>query len=97
MIGSHQKLMVAALRSASATRKSVLDAMSNPDQPVVAIVGNTTTANDAAAAAEEIGRALAKAGFRIVVYGSDPAYLEAAVVKGYASAQTGAPGAIRVT
>jgi hypothetical protein len=71
--------------------------MANANQPIVAIVGSTTTSNDSAAAAEEIGRALAKGGFRIVVYGSDPAYLEAAVVRGYAGAQAGQTGSIRVT
>src|SRR5262249_6926836 len=71
--------------------------MATPDRPIVAIVGSSTTSKDSAAAATEIGCALAKARFRIVVYGSDPIYLEAAVVHGYASAQPGEPGSIRVT
>ena len=60
------------------------------DPILVAIVGNTTAAPagvDAIAAAESLGAALAKAGFRILVYSSEPKFLEAPVVKGYVASQ----------
>src|SRR5438093_1183622 len=71
--------------------------MPSSDRPIVAIVGSITTSKDSEAAAAEIGRALAKARFRIVVFGNDPTYLESAVVRGYAGAQAGEAGSIQVT
>jgi hypothetical protein len=49
-------------------------------------------AAEAPRAAAEIGEALAKAGCRIVVFSSDPAYVEADVVRGFVngSAKSGA-------
>lgn len=64
--------------------------------PLIAVVGNVTTAPNAAAAAEELGRELAKAGFRILVYSSGPDYLEGAVVKGYAVGRGARSGGIQV-
>jgi hypothetical protein len=56
--------------------------------PIIAIVGNTRAAPagfDAVAAAETLGAALARAGFRILVYSSGPGFLESPIVKGYAA------------
>jgi len=64
--------------------------------PIVAIVGNVTTAPNAEAAAEDLGRELAKAAFRILVYSSGAGYLECPVVKGYASSQAARPNGIQV-
>ncbi|TAN47916.1 MAG: hypothetical protein EPN21_16150 [Methylococcaceae bacterium] len=64
--------------------------------PIIAIVGNVTTGDNAITAAEDIGRELAKAGFRILVYSSGADFLEGAVVRGYISSQTTANGAIQV-
>src|SRR5215468_1599943 len=63
---------------------------------IIAIVGNVTTNPKAHEAAEQLGRELAKAGFRILVYGSDSAYLEAPVVKGYVGSQVAKNGSIQV-
>lgn len=57
--------------------------MPGRESPIIAIVGNAKTHADAPAAAEALGRELAKAGFRILVYSSDPKYVEARVVTGY--------------
>src|SRR5687768_12181443 len=43
--------------------------------PIIAIVGNTKTSPGAAQVATELGRELAKQGFRILVYESSPDYL----------------------
>lgn len=57
-----------------------------PD-PIIAIVGNLKTHEDAPAAAEALGRELARAGFRILVYSSGESFLEGRIVKGYAASQ----------
>jgi hypothetical protein len=44
----------------------------------------------------ELGRELAKAGFRILVYFSAPTMLEAPVVKGYVASENARPGSIQV-
>ena len=67
--------------------------------PLIAIIGNTTAAPpdvDAAAAAESLGTALAKAGFRILVYSSGLGFLESPVVKGYATSQAARDKSIQV-
>src|SRR6266498_5082917 len=64
--------------------------------PIIAVVGNVKTAANAPVAAEDLGRELAKAGFRILVYGSDAGYLEAPVVKGYVSSQVARNSSIQV-
>jgi len=51
--------------------------------PIVAIVGSAKNGDKASAAAETLGRELAKAGFRILVYSSEPDFLECHVVRGY--------------
>jgi hypothetical protein len=57
--------------------------MPGRESPIIAIVGNAKTHADAPAAAEALGRELAKAGFRILVYSSLADYVEARVVTGY--------------
>jgi hypothetical protein len=67
--------------------------------PIVAIVGNTRAAPsgfDAVAAAESLGAALARAGFRILVYSSGPGFLESPVVKGYAASEAARDRSIQV-
>jgi hypothetical protein len=64
--------------------------------PIIAIVGNVKTSENAAVAAEDLGRELAKSGFRILVYSSNPDYLEASVVAGYIASQTALNGSIQV-
>jgi hypothetical protein len=67
--------------------------------PIIAIVGNTTSAPagfDAATAAEGLGAALAKAGFRILVYSSGPTFLESPIVKGYAASSVARDGSIQI-
>src|SRR5215472_584440 len=75
--------------------------MASADMPFVAIVGgfyqaDPATAAAAKAAAREIGKELAKAGFGLVVYFSDDKSLEPHVVAGYSAALTDGTGAIRV-
>lgn len=65
-------------------------------QPIIAIVGNVKTAPNAGAAAEDLGRSLAKGGFRILVYSSGADYLEGPIVKGYVESQVAKPGSIQV-
>jgi hypothetical protein len=65
-------------------------------EPIVAIVGNVKTSSEATAAAEDLGRALAKAGFRILVFSSDPDFLEVPVIKGYVDSQVAKPRSIQV-
>jgi len=66
-----------------------------PD-PLIAIVGSVTTSPNAPRAAEDLGRELAKAGFRILVYSSAPEFLEPYVVKGYPASQVAKSGSIQV-
>jgi hypothetical protein len=67
------------------------------DSPLVLIIGSAESgrkdydpplanAESAPAAAELLGKALAKAGCRLVVYSSDPRFLEGHVVRGFAAA-----------
>lgn len=68
-------------------------------EPVIAIVGNTTAApapGDAVSAAESLGAALAKAGFRILVYSSGSTFLETPVVKGYVASQAARGKSIQI-
>ncbi|MBK9948022.1 MAG: hypothetical protein IPP12_12660 [Nitrospira sp.] len=58
-----------------------------PEDPIVAIVGNVTTSSDAPEAAEALGRELAKAGLRILVYSSGVNFLEGHIVKGYVASR----------
>ena len=64
--------------------------------PIIAIVGNVSTHANTEAAAVDLGRELAKAGFRILVYSSEPIFLEAPVVRGYVSSQSARPKSIQV-
>lgn len=66
-----------------------------PD-PVIAIAGNIRTSEHSEGAAEELGKALAGAGFRIMVYASNPEYLESAVVRGFASSPAAKERSIEV-
>jgi hypothetical protein len=75
--------------------------VANADMPFVAVVGgfyqtDLATAAAAKAAGREIGEALAKARFGLVVYRSDDKSLEPHVVSGYSAALTDGAGAIRV-
>lgn len=69
--------------------------MEAPD-PIIAIVGNVKTAPNAAAAAEDLGRELAKAGLRVLVFSSGADYLEAPLVRGYVASQAARDGSIEV-
>src|SRR5262245_35137216 len=75
--------------------------------PLVAIVGSIDTKrNDydpalrnvdaAKQACEELGRELAKSGYRIVVYSSDPAYIEADIVRGYVASNSAKPKSVEI-
>jgi hypothetical protein len=75
--------------------------------PLVAIVGSVDPQrNDydpalrnvdvAKQACEELGRELAKAGYRIVVYSSNPAYIEADIVRGYVASNLAKPQSIEI-
>jgi hypothetical protein len=76
--------------------------MENPDVPFIAVIGglwqlDEPTAASAKAAAQAIGAELAKAGFGLVVYFSNPESLEPYVVSGYSAAVvTGRDRMIRV-
>jgi hypothetical protein len=69
-------------------------------QPIVAIVGSARSeivGNQepaAHSACQELGRELAKAGWHIAVYASDPDFIEADVVSGYLAAGTAGEGSI---
>src|ERR1700726_2921236 len=64
--------------------------------PVIAIVGNVTTDELAPGAAQAIGRELARAGFRILVYSSSEDFLESHVVRGYVASRRAAKRSIEV-
>jgi len=70
--------------------------MSPMECPIVTIIGNTKTSAEAKDAAMDLGRALAKGGFRIMVYSSDPDFLEGPVVAGYAESKVAKPHSIQV-
>jgi hypothetical protein len=63
--------------------------------PIVAIVGNVKT-DGAPAVAEALGRELAKAGFRVLVYSSGTDFLEGRVVRGYVASGVAARGSVQV-
>ncbi|MEK9141528.1 MAG: hypothetical protein AAB308_10790 [Nitrospirota bacterium] len=66
------------------------------ENPIVAIVGNVTTSSDAPAAAEALGRELAKAGLRILVYSSGPDFLDGHIVKGYVASRSASRRSVQV-
>jgi hypothetical protein len=66
------------------------------ESPVVAIVGNAKCNDKAPAAAEVLGRELAKAGFRILVYSSKPEFLECHFVRGYVASRAAVRCSIQV-
>jgi hypothetical protein len=70
--------------------------MGGADIPIVAIVGNAKTSDNAPTAAELLGRELAKAGFRILVYSSEPDFLESHVVRGYVASRAAVRCSIQV-
>jgi len=70
--------------------------MDAADIPIIAIVGNAKTSDGASAAAEALGRELAKVGFRILVYSSDPDFLESHVVRGYVAGRAAIRCSIQV-
>lgn len=70
-------------------------AMPAQADPIIAIVGNVKT-DGAPAAAEALGRELAKAGFRILVYSSGVDYLEGRIVRGYVASGVAARCSIQV-
>jgi hypothetical protein len=57
--------------------------MADSNDPIIAIVGNVKTDARAPAAAEALGRELAKAGLCILVYSSGADFLEGCIVRGY--------------
>jgi hypothetical protein len=74
--------------------------------PLIAIAGSVTDRRKdelklvdpekARKAAEETGRALAKAGCRILIYSTDPDYVEFDVLRGYVGSKSGTPYSIQV-
>jgi hypothetical protein len=64
--------------------------------PIVAIIGNLKTDPNAPAAAEVLGRELAKGGFRILVYSSGEDFLEGRIVKGYVASRLAGRRSIQV-
>jgi hypothetical protein len=64
--------------------------------PIIAIVGNVKFSESAPTAAEALGRELAKAGFRILVYSSNAEYLEGRIVSGYVASRRANPRSIQV-
>jgi hypothetical protein len=70
--------------------------MASTDTPIIAVVGNVTASPDAPAAAEALGRELAKAGLRILVYSSGTEYLEGCTVRGYVASRVAARRSIQV-
>jgi hypothetical protein len=64
--------------------------------PIIAIAGNVATADGAPAAAEALGRELAQAGFRVLVYSSRADFAEASIVRGYVASQQGQKESIQV-
>ncbi|MGD2115656.1 MAG: hypothetical protein PVG07_11420 [Acidobacteriota bacterium] len=77
-----------------------------PHNPLIAIVGSVNPAraeeldlqelDTAVQAAEDLGRELARAGCRILVYSSHPEYVEHHVVRGYLDSGEGKPRSIQV-
>ncbi|MGR8997599.1 MAG: hypothetical protein ACU88J_00940 [Gammaproteobacteria bacterium] len=65
-------------------------------EPIIAIIGNVKAGEKAATAAEDLGRELAKAGLRILVYASGSDFLENAIVRGYIDSQVARIGYIQV-
>jgi len=70
--------------------------MAEATDPIIAIVGNVKTDPAAPAAAEALGRELAKAGFRILVYSSGVDFLEGRVVRGYVATRLAARRSVQV-
>jgi hypothetical protein len=70
--------------------------MPTTTSPIIAITGNITTDTAAPKAAEALGRELAKAGFRILVYSSDTNYAECHVVHGYIESRQAARRSVQV-
>lgn len=70
--------------------------MSLTESPIVTIIGNTKTSEESRDAAMDLGRALAKGGFRIMVYSSGPDFLEGPVVAGYVESKAAKPHSIQV-
>lgn len=75
--------------------------MPSAPNPIIAIIGNTTAIpeNTASAetAAEDLGRELAKAGFRIMVFSSKAGFVETPVVRGYVASQAAQDKSIQVS
>jgi hypothetical protein len=70
--------------------------MAESKAPIVGIVGNVKLDPAAPAAAEALGRELAKAGFRILVYSSGADFLEGCVVRGYVASRLAARCSVQV-
>jgi hypothetical protein len=70
--------------------------MADAADPIIAIVGNIKTDPAAPAAAEALGRELAKAGFRILVYSSGADFLEGRIVRGYVASRVAVRRSIQV-
>jgi hypothetical protein len=70
--------------------------MTAATDPIIAVVGNVKTDPAAPAAAEELGRELAKAGLRILVYSSGADFLEGCVVRGYIASRLAGPRSVQV-
>lgn len=70
--------------------------MPEPADPIIAIVGNVKTDAAAPAAAEVLGRELAKAGFRILVYSSGADFLEGRIVRGFVATRMAARHSVQV-
>jgi len=64
--------------------------------PIIAIVGNVKTNPATPTVAETLGRELAKAGLRILVYSSGADYLEGRIVRGYVASRVAARHSVQV-
>jgi hypothetical protein len=70
--------------------------MEKAPAPIIAIIGNVKEDPLAPAAAEALGRELAKAGLRILVYSSGADFLEGRIVRGYVSTRLATRQSIQV-
>jgi len=70
--------------------------MALPDEPIIAIVGNVKADPNGPAAAEALGRELATAGLRILVYSSSAEFLEGDIVRGYVASRLAARRSVQV-
>jgi hypothetical protein len=89
-------LLVSAAETLTMSAMSMATVTNMPSAPIIAVVGNVTTDAAAPAAAEQLGRELAKAGFQVIVYSSGDDFLEGRIVRGYVASRVAARRSIQV-